>query len=81
MSLNWMLVPGQYSGHSQMLLLCAFSSSFQIIFVLLLNQIEIYSEEMLRLQLLDVLGTPLLLGSLTFLTLTPHFSPDILNIR
>ncbi|XP_029186949.2 LOW QUALITY PROTEIN: nuclear pore membrane glycoprotein 210-like [Acropora millepora] len=49
--------------------------------VAVVNKIEIYSEEMLRLQLLDVLGTPLLLGSLKFLTLTPQFSPDILNIR
>lgn len=49
--------------------------------VAVVNKIEVYSSETLRLQLLDVLGTPLLLGSLKFLTLTPHFSPDILNIR
>lgn len=30
---------------------------------------------------MDVLGSPLLLGSLRFLSLTPHFSPDILSIR
>ncbi|CAH3168221.1 unnamed protein product [Porites lobata] len=45
------------------------------------NKIEIFSSEKLRLQLLDVLGSPLLLGSLRFLSLTPHFSPDILSIR
>lgn len=45
------------------------------------HQIEIYSSETLRLQLMDMFGSPLLFKNLKFLTLTPHFTPDILNIR
>ncbi|KAJ7382709.1 hypothetical protein OS493_033272 [Desmophyllum pertusum] len=49
--------------------------------VAVVNKIEIYSSETLRLQLLDMFGSPLLFKNLKFLTLTPHFTPDILNIR
>ena len=45
------------------------------------RQIEVFSSETLRLQLSDMFGSPLLFKSLKLLKLTPHFTPDILNIR